>query len=80
MGNVVHKNSSGDIIHTFSKWEHEDGLFPGGMTYCGTNKNTGSVTYSVSTKNKGVLPYIVSCRGAHVPTRAESITMSLATK
>ena len=80
VGNVVHKNSSGDIIHTFSKWEFEDGLFPGGMTYCGTYKNTGSVTYAKNTGNKGMLAYIVSCRGANIPTHAERVTMRLATK
>lgn len=79
IGNVVHKKANGDIIHSFSKWEHEDGLFPGGMEYYGTNKNTGSVTYSTATKNKGMLAYMVTCTGANIPIYTEDVTMKLAT-
>lgn len=77
--NISHRNSSGQSLITFSTWTHQDGIYPGDVTFCWANYNTTSRTYPNTTTNSGILPYNVHCRGAIVPTCSGSVTLSLRT-
>lgn len=79
ISNVVHRSSNGNVLKTFSSWTGIDGLFPGGLDYYGTDKNTVSVTYPTATSNKGELGYIVTCSGAFIPIYTDKVSMKLNT-
>lgn len=77
---IRHMKSNGTDIKCFTDWSHEDGLFPGGVTYAGTAKNTTMASYPINTSNIGALEYVVDCDGAIGSLRVDSVRMNLNTK
>ena len=64
IGNIMHKDSSGNIITTFSSYKKQDLIYSAQWDGGEDLYNTTQKSYSTSTKNYAFLPFYTSCSGA----------------
>lgn len=80
MCNVIHRDSKGNTLTTFTSWKSKSSIFPGNIDARGYSENTTSKTYSYSTSNQGKLPFIISVSGGMPASQTGSATIKLSTK
>lgn len=79
LGNVLHKDSGGSTVATFTSFNTEPAIWDTTYSTKGFQKNTTSKTYSKTTSNQGTWMVLLICKGMLVPTQTESCTISLKT-
>ena len=74
---IVHRNSSGSTLRTFSNFKQETSLMEGGHDYYDSRSNNEIVRYDKNSGNQGLFRYDVTCSGALVPIKSYSLQINL---